>query len=256
MSRKLIVADESIIIQKTVALVFSDRNFIITPFSNGKEVLGSLTSEVPDIVLADIDLSGMDGYELCRTVKKNPDLKTVKIILLAAAVKGIDDNKAKEAGADDYIIKPFKSEELISKIDAALASNGDIAQLRGELERLRKELQMSKEGADEISRELLNKAETVDTLNDTITGLQEALRLAEEKAGKINREFIEKTLLQAMPEITSRAVDEIIRGTLMSELNNAIEKSVEEKIPYAIENAIKEKIEELKKGQSITDESS
>jgi CheY-like chemotaxis protein len=253
MGRKLIVADESIIIQKTVELILSEKDFLINAISDGREALRSIKAEVPDIVFADIDLPEMNGYELCSAIKKDPSLKTVSVILLAAAVKGIDEKRAKEAGADDHIIKPFEPEEFLSKIDAAKTLKDIIIQLRNESQRLRNKLQGTEKKAKKINKDLLNKIDAVKTSEETTAQLRKELQQINEKADKIKRESIEKILLQTIPGITDKVVEEIIQGPLrnesqrlMSELKNAIEKAVEEKIPYIVEKVITEEIEKIK----------
>lgn len=253
MGRKLTVADESIIIQKTVELILSEKDFVINAISNGREALRSIKAEVPDIVFADIDLPEMNGYELCSAIKKDPSLKTVSVILLAAAVKGIDEKIAKEAGADDYIIKPFEPEEFLSKIDAAKALKDIIIQLRNESQRLRNKLQGTEKKAKKINKDLLNKIDAVKTSEETTAQLRKELQQINEKADKIKWESIEKILLQTIPGITDTIVEEIIQGPLrnesqrlMAEFKNAIEKAVEEKIPYIVEKVITEEIEKIK----------
>ncbi len=257
MGRKLIVADESIIIQKTVELILSEKDFVINAISDGREALRSIKAEVPDIVFADIDLPEMNGYELCSAIKKDPSLKTVSVILLAAAVKGIDEERAKEAGADDYIIKPFEPEELLNKIDTAKALRDIVIQLRNESQRLRNKLQQTEKKAKKINKDLLNKIDAVKTSEETTAQLRKELQQIDEKADKINKELIEKILLRAIPGITDKIVEEIIQGhlrnesqRLMVELKNAIEKAVEEKIPYIVEKVITERIENEKRAHS------
>jgi CheY-like chemotaxis protein len=74
----------------------------------------------PDIVLADIEMPKMNGYQLCEKLKQDPSTSNVPVILLTGAFEPIDEELSKHVGADDYIVKPFESQELISKINAAL----------------------------------------------------------------------------------------------------------------------------------------
>jgi CheY-like chemotaxis protein len=246
MNSKLIVADESIIIQKTVELILSEKDFVINAISDGREALRFIKTEVPDIVFADIDLPEVNGYELCSAIKKDPSLKTVSVILLAAAVKGIDEERAKEAGADDYIIKPFEPEELLNKIDAVKALRDIVIQLRNDSQRLRNKLHQTEKKAKKINKDLLNKIDAVKTSEETIAQLRKELQQIDEKADKINRESIEKILLQTIPGITDKIIGEIIHGPFMVELKNAIEKAVEEKIPYIVEKVITEELQKIK----------
>jgi signal transduction histidine kinase len=88
--------------------------------SSGEEALDQSTRFNPDIVLLDIVMPGIDGYETCRRIRQHPDLQHVKIIMVSAQA-GIDDRlQAYEAGANDYLLKPFEQRELLAKIQVYL----------------------------------------------------------------------------------------------------------------------------------------
>jgi DNA-binding response OmpR family regulator len=120
MAYKLLLADDSITIQKVVELVLAEEDFQIKSVSNGEDALNLLDTFKPDVVLADIEMPKVNGYNLCEKIKKNPLTSHVPVILLAGAFEPIDEELAREVGADDSVIKPFESQELISKINAAL----------------------------------------------------------------------------------------------------------------------------------------
>jgi CheY-like chemotaxis protein len=122
MALRLLLADDSITIQKVVELVLAEEGFEIKAVNNGEEALAAVMQLRPDVVLADIDMPKMNGYQLCDTIKANPETKDIPVILLAGAFEPLDDELSKNVGADDYIIKPFESQELISKINAVIAA--------------------------------------------------------------------------------------------------------------------------------------
>jgi len=124
MPYRLLLADDSLTIQKVVELVLADEHFEIKTFNDGEQALAALESFAPDIVLADIEMPNLNGYQLCEKIKKNASTVHVPVILLAGAFEPFDENYAKSIGADDYIIKPFESQELISKVKALLISPG------------------------------------------------------------------------------------------------------------------------------------
>jgi CheY-like chemotaxis protein len=121
MAYKLLLADDSITIQKVVELVLAEEDFEIKSVNNGEDALNLLDTFAPDIVLADIEMPKINGYKLCEKIKKNPLTAHVPVILLAGAFEPIDEELASQVGADDSVIKPFESQELISKLNAALA---------------------------------------------------------------------------------------------------------------------------------------
>jgi len=77
-------------------------------------------------VLADIDMPKMNGYQLCERIKTNPATKSIPVILLAGAFEPLDDELARNVGAEDFIVKPFESQELIDKIHAVLSGKGAV----------------------------------------------------------------------------------------------------------------------------------
>ncbi|MHB8882028.1 MAG: response regulator [Thermodesulfovibrionales bacterium] len=121
MAWKLLLADDSITIQKVVELVLAEEDFEIKSVSNGEDALNLLSSFAPDIVLADIEMPKLNGYQLCDKMRQNPATASTPVILLAGAFEPIDAELAQKVGADDSVIKPFESQELISKINSILA---------------------------------------------------------------------------------------------------------------------------------------
>jgi len=120
MARKLLLADDSITIQKVVELILAEEGFEIKATNNGEEALAVIASFKPDIILADIEMPKINGYQLSEKIKQDPLMRGIPVILLAGAFEPIDEELAKQVDADDFIIKPFESQELISKINAAL----------------------------------------------------------------------------------------------------------------------------------------
>jgi len=118
---KLLLADDSITIQKVVELILTEEDFEIKATANGEEALVALPSFKPDIVLADVDMPKINGYQLCERIKQNPSTKEIPVILLTGAFEPIDEELLTRVGADDFITKPFESQELISKVNGALA---------------------------------------------------------------------------------------------------------------------------------------
>ena len=122
---KLLLADDSVTIQKVVGLVLADEGFELKITGNGKEAIEALSSFRPDVVLADVEMPEMNGYELARAIKGTPATSSIPVILMAGAFETIDEDRIREAGADDYVIKPFESQDLISKLRGALTAKAE-----------------------------------------------------------------------------------------------------------------------------------
>jgi len=123
-SYKLLLADDSITIQKVVELILAEEDFEIRAVGNGEEALAAIPSFRPDVILADIEMPKMNGYQLCERIKQDPATSNIPVILLTGAFEPVDEELTKQVGADDVLTKPFESQELISKINAALTVSG------------------------------------------------------------------------------------------------------------------------------------
>ncbi|MBN2653772.1 MAG: response regulator [Nitrospirae bacterium] len=122
MSYRLLLADDSLTIQKVVELVLANEDFEIKAVNDGETAYGLVSSFNPHIILADIDMPQLNGYQLCQKVKGSPATAHIPVILLAGAFEPFDEEYSREVGADDSIIKPFESQELISKVKALIAN--------------------------------------------------------------------------------------------------------------------------------------
>jgi CheY-like chemotaxis protein len=115
--RKLLLADDSITIQKVVDLTFADEGVSVLCVDNGREAIERLEDFAPDVVLADIFMPEMNGYEVCEYIKQNQKLKQIPVILLVGSFEPFDETEARRVGADDTLTKPFQSiRRLIDKV--------------------------------------------------------------------------------------------------------------------------------------------
>jgi CheY-like chemotaxis protein len=121
MAKKLLLADDSQTIQRVVDIVLGSEGFQVAAYGNGAEALKAIESIMPDIILADIDMPGLNGYQLCEKVRGDGLTSHIPVILLAGAFEPFDEDYMKKVGADDYILKPFESGELISKVKSLVA---------------------------------------------------------------------------------------------------------------------------------------
>lgn len=122
MSRKtiLVVDDEPAIIA-SLAYCLEQEGFRVILAPNGEEALNQVLAQVPDLIISDIMMPGIDGYEFCRRIREY--YKTRQIPFLFLSAKGTVENKLKgmKMGGDDYITKPFELSELILKVRRILA---------------------------------------------------------------------------------------------------------------------------------------
>lgn len=121
MSKKLLLADDSITIQKVIGITFADEDYDLTVVGDGDSALEKARAERPDLVLADVFMPGRNGYELCASIKQDPELEGVPVLLLTGTFEPFDEAKAAAAGADSWIAKPFESQALIDRVQELLA---------------------------------------------------------------------------------------------------------------------------------------
>ncbi|MGI8837424.1 MAG: response regulator [Pyrinomonadaceae bacterium] len=115
--KKLLLADDSITIQKVVDLTFADEGVTVLTVNNGREAIEKLSEFAPDIVLADVFMPQMGGYEVCEHIKQNAQLKHIPVMLLVGSFEPFDEAEARRVGANDTLTKPFQSiRNLIDKV--------------------------------------------------------------------------------------------------------------------------------------------
>ena len=116
MPHRILLADDSLTIQKVIELTFSGTEFELKAVGNGDLALPLLDSFTPDIVLADCVMPGKSGYELCEEIKKRPGGRFVPVVLLTGTFEPFDKPRAERAGADTFVTKPFDSQGLASTV--------------------------------------------------------------------------------------------------------------------------------------------
>lgn len=116
MAYKLLLADDSITIQKVVELTLSEEGFDVTAVGDGEAGLETARKLMPDVILADVFMPKMDGYELCERLKSDAKLAGIPVMLLSGTFEEFDEVRAARVGAADSLTKPFESSELISRV--------------------------------------------------------------------------------------------------------------------------------------------
>ncbi len=117
MGYKILLADDSVTVQKIISLTFSDEGVDVVTVNNGDEAISQLQYLRPALVMADVSIPGRNGYEICEFVKIHPEMKETPVILLVPAFEPFDEERARRIGADYHLTKPFRSiRTLISTV--------------------------------------------------------------------------------------------------------------------------------------------
>lgn len=114
--KKILVVDDSALSRKVIVNIFADQSYDITEAVDGLDALDKLRKDVPDLVLLDLVLPKLDGYEVLNTMKKNSELKNVPVIMLTSRDALMDKIKGKMSATDEYMTKPVDSKELMNKV--------------------------------------------------------------------------------------------------------------------------------------------
>jgi len=117
MPKRILLADDSITIQKVVELTFSDGDYEVTAVNNGAKAIQKLAEMRPDVILSDIIMPEKNGYEVCEYVKSHPEYRTIPVVLLTGTFEPFDPDRADKAGCDAVVTKPFESQSLIHKVE-------------------------------------------------------------------------------------------------------------------------------------------
>ena len=121
MPKKILLADDSVTIQKVVELTFVEEDYEVSCVSNGRAAVEKIKEERPDILLCDVIMPEMNGYEVASFVKRDPGYSSIPVILLTGTFEPFDEDKARSSGADTYITKPFDSKMLVDKVEELLS---------------------------------------------------------------------------------------------------------------------------------------
>lgn len=122
MPKTLLLADDSVTIQKVVGISFASEDIQLVAVDNGTAAVAKAREVRPDIVLADVVMPGLNGYEVCRQIKADPTLRHVPVLLLTGTFEAFDEARAREVGSDGHITKPFEAQALVDLVNARLAA--------------------------------------------------------------------------------------------------------------------------------------
>jgi two-component system alkaline phosphatase synthesis response regulator PhoP len=119
---RILVVDDEIYIVHILDFSLGMEGYEVVTALDGEQALEKARSEKPDLIVLDIMMPKLDGYETCKRLKADPDTKDVPVILLSAKGRNVDQKVGFEVGADDYITKPFSPRKLVERINAILGN--------------------------------------------------------------------------------------------------------------------------------------
>jgi CheY-like chemotaxis protein len=121
MPHKLLLADDSVTIQRVIELTFADEDIQVIAVGDGQQAITRIEAERPDIVLADVGMPERDGYEVAAFVKSSAPLAHIPVVLLTGAFEPVDESRARAVGCDGVLVKPFEPQMVINRVKDLLA---------------------------------------------------------------------------------------------------------------------------------------
>lgn len=124
MPPKILIVDDEPNIVVPLQFLMEQNGYQTLVAQSGEEALESISKEEPDLVLLDIMLPGIDGFEVCEIVRLKPEWRHIRIIFLTAKGRDVDIAKGMVLGADDYITKPFSNQQIIDAVTKLIQKPG------------------------------------------------------------------------------------------------------------------------------------
>ena len=122
MPHKLLLADDSVTIQRVIELTFADEDVDVVAVGDGAKAIEKITAEPPDIVLADTGMPERDGYEVAEFVKRDVSRRHIPVVLLTGAFEPVDEARAESIGCNGVLVKPFEPQQVVAKVLELLAA--------------------------------------------------------------------------------------------------------------------------------------
>ncbi len=126
MSKHILIVDDEPNIVLSLEFLMRQAGYRVSTAGDGEQALAAVASEPPDLILLDVNMPRKNGYEVCEALKGDPASAAIKVVMLTAKGRDIEREKGLALGADDYLTKPFATQEIVTVVSAALdESTGD-----------------------------------------------------------------------------------------------------------------------------------
>ncbi len=118
MAKTILLVDDEPNIVLSLEFLMKRAGYKVHVASDGDAAIDSIKNDPPDLILLDINMAKRDGFEVCQMIRTNPEWRDIRVIMLTARGRDIEREKGLAMGADDYITKPFSTQEVVDKIRA------------------------------------------------------------------------------------------------------------------------------------------
>ncbi len=125
MTRRILVVDDEPNIALSLNYLMERAGYSVRIAADGEEAIEAVKEALPDLILLDVNMPKMNGYEVCELVRTNPQWKHIPIVMLTAKGRDIEREKGLAVGADEYITKPFSTQEVVEKVRVILEARNE-----------------------------------------------------------------------------------------------------------------------------------
>lgn len=241
MTTKLLLLDESLLVQRVVELAYRDRGVDVQIAENADEALEMAENAAPDIVVASLDMEGSDGLGFCRRLREKPELSQVPLLVLTSTRKSVSDEVIQQVGAMANIEKPFKPVVFTDEVERIIGPGHSVPTSQPETQA---------EPGSPTATVVEKTAEEAPSPSEDTTGeseeSQEASAAEEEQRPSFDAPpaLDSETLAPIIQKHLEEAAERIA-PTLLSHIEDAVVKQ----LPYIVEKIVIREIEKIKRGE-------
>lgn len=123
MAKTILLVDDEPNIVLSLEFLMKRAGYEVHTASDGDAAIASIKAHPPDLILLDINMARRDGFEVCQIIRANPKWKGIRIVMLTAKGRDVEREKGMAMGADDYITKPFSTQEVVAKVQALIGED-------------------------------------------------------------------------------------------------------------------------------------
>jgi diguanylate cyclase (GGDEF)-like protein len=218
-SPKVLVVDDSPEMLNLLTDILTNHRFQVCPASNGNMALRSVAVEMPDLILLDVNLPDMDGYEVCRHLKSDKRSCMIPVIFISGLEEATDKIKGFNAGGVDFISKPFQRTEVLARVETHLTLHCMQKQIEGQNIQLQQEITERKQAEEELKEHKALLEELVSKRTEDLRNINKELEYE-----ITERKNVESVLEQANCKLHSMVYEYGLRHQMIFLFNQMTEK--------------------------------